>query len=237
MLSILKYNKASVVFCIILILLLIINPVKKSANGDGKPDIINLIKKHNLESEARNFVKKSDTIRFVMNHHTALNSLSGTLDALKSSKTSTHYIIDNDGKIYLVVDEGRTACHAGVSFWNDSYQSLNTYSIGIEHINFGMRNNADEMIKINNKDYNFIVKDNPGWKVIKGSEILNYDTFDKNEKIAFPFSDKQVESSIKLNQYLRKKYNIDPFDIINHYDAAIPSGRKTDPSILFPFYK
>ena len=49
MLSILKYNKASVVFCIILILLLIINPVKKSANGDGKPDIINLIKKHNLD--------------------------------------------------------------------------------------------------------------------------------------------------------------------------------------------
>jgi N-acetyl-anhydromuramyl-L-alanine amidase AmpD len=58
----------------------------------------------------------------------------GIDDAIKSFHThevSAHYIIDEKGHIFKLVDEQKRAWHAGVSFWKKR-EKLNHSSIGIE---------------------------------------------------------------------------------------------------------
>lgn len=69
-------------------------------------------------------------------HHTATQScdtaLNRFLDAAHpDGKLSSHYLIDEDGHIFYLVDEAKRAYHAGVSCWSGR-DDLNTYSIGIE---------------------------------------------------------------------------------------------------------
>ena len=53
--------------------------------------------------------------------------------ALLEHKTSAHYIIDRDGKIYGLVDEKDRAWHAGSAYWRGE-RDINSCSIGIELI-------------------------------------------------------------------------------------------------------
>ena len=55
-------------------------------------------------------------------------------DALKSfvqNEVSAHFLIDEKGKIYNLVDEQKRAWHAGISFWKGK-TNLNHNSVGIE---------------------------------------------------------------------------------------------------------
>ena len=52
------------------------------------------------------------------------------------SKVSSHYFIDQNGKIYRLVEDNQIAWHAGKSCWG-KYKNLNKNSIGIEMINKG----------------------------------------------------------------------------------------------------
>ena len=52
------------------------------------------------------------------------------------SKVSSHYLINEKGKIYRLVDDNRIAWHAGKSCWK-KYKNLNENSIGIELVNKG----------------------------------------------------------------------------------------------------
>jgi N-acetylmuramoyl-L-alanine amidase len=52
------------------------------------------------------------------------------------SSVSAHYLIEEDGKVFLLVEEEKRAWHAGVSIWEDD-QDLNDLSIGIELVNTG----------------------------------------------------------------------------------------------------
>jgi len=54
----------------------------------------------------------------------------------KSSKVSTHYLINRKGSITRIVDEKKTAWHAGKSKWKNLI-NLNSQSIGIELVNKG----------------------------------------------------------------------------------------------------
>ena len=52
------------------------------------------------------------------------------------AKVSAHYLIDEDGALYRLVDEARRAWHAGVSHWaGETY--INSCSLGIELQNPG----------------------------------------------------------------------------------------------------
>ncbi len=53
-------------------------------------------------------------------------------DTLRQYKCSCHYIIEQNGEIYKVVDEKYSAFHAGKGFWRGRNESLNQRSIGIE---------------------------------------------------------------------------------------------------------
>ncbi|XWN28909.1 MAG: N-acetylmuramoyl-L-alanine amidase [Devosia sp.] len=74
----------------------------------------------------------------VVIHYTGMKSAAAAVDWLcnPASKVSAHYLIDEDGALVSMVDEGRRAWHAGVSVWNGIIDN-NNRSIGIELHNIG----------------------------------------------------------------------------------------------------
>lgn len=66
-------------------------------------------------------------------HFTGMKDTASALGRLcdPQSKVSSHYLVDEEGKVYCLVDESKRAWHAGVSFWN-GVRDVNGHSIGIE---------------------------------------------------------------------------------------------------------
>ena len=63
--------------------------------------------------------------------HCCAYNIKDMLDVMKERKVSSHYIIDENGKICRPVAEKKRAWHAGVSQWRGR-DNINHYSIGIE---------------------------------------------------------------------------------------------------------
>ena len=72
-------------------------------------------------------------------HHTGTNNGKGDLNHMRnpSAKVSAHYMIDQDGKIYQLVDDKKRAWHAGPSALHGKPTDVNGRSIGIEIVNDG----------------------------------------------------------------------------------------------------
>ncbi len=79
-------------------------------------------------------VNEPRKIDFLVLHHVAANSSQHAIDMFLECQVSPHFLIDEGGKIFELVDENNIAYHAGVSFWKGC-ESLNKNSIGIEFIN------------------------------------------------------------------------------------------------------
>ncbi len=71
-------------------------------------------------------------------HYTGMKTAQEALDRMRDedSEVSAHYMVDEKGKIYQLVDEKKRAWHAGISHWRGRNQ-LNDYSIGVEIVNPG----------------------------------------------------------------------------------------------------
>jgi N-acetylmuramoyl-L-alanine amidase len=71
-------------------------------------------------------------------HYTGMPTAAAALERLCDpvAKVSSHYVVDEDGTIYRLVEEGRRAHHAGVSFWAGS-TDINSASVGVEIVNPG----------------------------------------------------------------------------------------------------
>jgi N-acetylmuramoyl-L-alanine amidase len=71
-------------------------------------------------------------------HYTGMPSAAAALDRLvdPAARVSAHYLIEEDGAVWRLVDEGRRAWHAGVSHWAGA-TDINARSIGIELVNPG----------------------------------------------------------------------------------------------------
>ncbi len=71
-------------------------------------------------------------------HYTGMPTAAAALARLgdPAAKVSAHYVVDEDGTLYALVDESQRAWHAGISFWR-GVRGLNDRSIGIEIVNPG----------------------------------------------------------------------------------------------------
>lgn len=71
-------------------------------------------------------------------HYTGMTTGAAALDRLTDPTTevSAHYLVEEDGRVFWLVDEARRAWHAGVSHWA-ARDRLNDVSIGVEIVNPG----------------------------------------------------------------------------------------------------
>lgn len=70
-------------------------------------------------------------ISFLVIHHTEAVSIDEARNLYQKHEVSAHYLIDEEGEIYSLVDECDVAYHAGISYWR-GVDGLNSSSIGIE---------------------------------------------------------------------------------------------------------
>ena len=80
----------------------------------------------------------NNSIKIIIIHYTGMQSERESLDRLidPKSKVSSHYAINQKGKIFRLVNDNQIAWHAGKSCWG-KYKNLNKNSIGIELVNKG----------------------------------------------------------------------------------------------------
>jgi len=73
-------------------------------------------------------------------HYTGMQSERESMIRLSNpkSKVSSHFLINQNGKVFRLVQDNRIAWHAGKSCW-ERYKNLNKNSIGIELVNKGHR--------------------------------------------------------------------------------------------------
>ncbi len=71
-------------------------------------------------------------------HYTGMKSARAALERLcdPASQVSAHYVVEEDGTVWRLVEEECRAFHAGVSFWR-GHAALNGRSIGVEIVNPG----------------------------------------------------------------------------------------------------
>lgn len=79
-----------------------------------------------------------DAVDILLLHYTGMQSTGASLARLcdPQAKVSAHYLIDEDGTVYGLVDEAERAWHAGISHWAGA-TDINARSIGIELQNPG----------------------------------------------------------------------------------------------------
>ena len=80
-------------------------------------------------------------INFILLHHIQAHNLQNALDQLYEHKVSSHYLIDDDGNIFQLIDDNDIAYHAGTSYWQ-GIDGLNKNSLGIEVLSADPFNNG-----------------------------------------------------------------------------------------------
>ena len=78
------------------------------------------------------------SIDMLVLHYTGMRTGEAAIDRLRDpvSQVSSHYVVEEDGRVFRLVPEALRAAHAGVSFWQGR-SMLNDSSIGIEIVNPG----------------------------------------------------------------------------------------------------
>ena len=78
------------------------------------------------------------SVEMLVLHYTGMRTAAAALERLcdPAAKVSAHYLVDEDGTVWSLVDEARRAWHAGVAFWRGA-TDINARSIGIELVNPG----------------------------------------------------------------------------------------------------
>lgn len=93
-----------------------------------------------IDHPSPNFNARDPAVRFqyIVLHYTGMASRDEALQRLcdPTAQVSAHYVVDEDGQIYKLVDEHLRAWHAGQSFWR-GIRDINSASIGIELVNPG----------------------------------------------------------------------------------------------------
>jgi N-acetylmuramoyl-L-alanine amidase len=77
-------------------------------------------------------------LQYIVLHYTGMKSGAEALERLcdPASQVSAHFVIEEDGRIFKLVDESKRAWHAGKGSWR-GVTDINSASIGIELVNPG----------------------------------------------------------------------------------------------------
>lgn len=91
-----------------------------------------------IETPSPNLDARTKVPDMLVLHYTGMESGEAALARLRDpeAKVSSHYLVEEDGRIFRLVPEERRAWHAGVSFWKGE-EGVNHASIGIEIVNPG----------------------------------------------------------------------------------------------------
>ena len=104
-----------------------------------------------IEAPSPNFDARTAPPDILVLHYTGMKTGPEALDRLRDpeAKVSSHYMVEEDGRIFRLVPEERRAWHAGVSYWKGE-RNINGVSIGVEIVNpgheFGYRPFPDAQI-------------------------------------------------------------------------------------------
>ena len=90
------------------------------------------------QTPSPNFDERTLPISLLILHYTGMKTGAAALERMRDAeaKVSAHYMVEEDGHIFQLVDEERRAWHAGVSEWQGE-TNINSNSIGIEIVNGG----------------------------------------------------------------------------------------------------
>lgn len=91
-----------------------------------------------IEAPSPNFDARTAPPSMIVLHYTGMQTGEAALARLcdPEAKVSAHYVVEEDGRVFRLVEEERRAWHAGVSVWRGR-QGVNGDSIGIEIVNPG----------------------------------------------------------------------------------------------------
>lgn len=91
-----------------------------------------------IEAVSPNFNERTVPPDIIVLHYTGMKTGEEALARLcdAEAKVSSHYLVEEDGRVFRLVPEERRAWHAGVSFWKGE-TDINGRSIGIEIVNPG----------------------------------------------------------------------------------------------------
>jgi len=91
-----------------------------------------------IEQSSPNFNDRAAPISALVLHYTGMKSGVAAIERLCDpvSEVSSHYVVEEDGRVFRLVSEDKRAWHAGRSHWSGT-EDLNSISIGIEIVNPG----------------------------------------------------------------------------------------------------
>ena len=91
-----------------------------------------------LDHPSPNFDERTLLVSLLILHYTGMENGAAALERMcdAAAKVSAHYMVEEDGRIFRLVDEDKRAWHAGVSEWAGE-SNINSASIGIEIVNGG----------------------------------------------------------------------------------------------------
>jgi len=91
-----------------------------------------------IQYPSPNHGERTLAVDMLMMHYTGMKSGAEALERLcdPEGQVSAHYLVEEDGRVFQLVEENLRACHAGVSIWRGERDS-NSRSIGIEIVNPG----------------------------------------------------------------------------------------------------
>ena len=92
-----------------------------------------------IEAPSPNFDARVGVPDILVLHYTGMKTGPEALDRLRdpnAPRVSSHYMVEEDGRVFRLVPEERRAWHAGVSYWKGQ-RNINGVSIGVEMVNPG----------------------------------------------------------------------------------------------------
>ncbi|WP_066796229.1 N-acetylmuramoyl-L-alanine amidase [Sphingomonas soli] len=91
-----------------------------------------------IDAPSPNFNERKLPVSMIVLHYTGMETGEAALERLRdpAAEVSAHYLVEEDGRIFRLVDEDKRAWHAGRAHWR-GIKDVNSASVGIEIVNPG----------------------------------------------------------------------------------------------------